>query len=193
MAKLDITNVPRELDEFIAASGNPRHRQIAEVVRRHYLLELTGHGDELFAEDMMAENPLYYMNINGLSITLRGTEEVRAFYESQHGVMLAATDVTQVVNDYGYWTECQFNWYLTGAALAAQGAEVSSPDATYIKKSWISMYWPFDDQARMRGEHIYEHLDVAEIIPIPPEDFITLEYAQKTLTPLLRALPVYTP
>ncbi|GAA0382059.1 hypothetical protein Acor_52650 [Acrocarpospora corrugata] len=193
MAKLDITNIPRELDEIIAASGSARHRQIAEVVRRHYLLELTGRGGELFDQDMMVENPVYYLNINGLSLTLRSAKEVDAFYESQHGLMLAATDVTQVVNDHGYWAECWFNWYLTGAALAAQGVAVSSPEATYIKKSWISMFWPFDERGRMLGEHVYEHAAIAEIVPIPEEDFITLEYAKEVLTPLLRPLPVYLP
>ena len=175
MTKLDVTNVPRELDELIKTTSNPRHRQILEVVRRHYLLELTGRLDEIFAPDMMTDDPVYLVNFDGASRTLRGRAEITAFYQEQSGVVLATDTNTHAVSDDGYWSVCWFNFFVPG----------------HLKRHWITMFWPFDEHARVAGEQIYEHADRTEVVPIDPADVITFADACKQLEPLLRPLPSY--
>jgi hypothetical protein len=183
--KLDVTNLPREFDKMIAASSNPRHRQMLEVTRRHYILEFCGRMNEIFAPDMMVEDPVYYLNLDDSSTTLRGREEVMGFYRQIEGVPLACDDIVHAISDVGYWAECRFNFYLPGAALGL------TADAWYIKRQWISMYWPFDKRARLIGEHVYEHTALREVIEIEPSQVLTAAEITDALTPLLRPLPMY--
>jgi hypothetical protein len=184
MTKLDVTNVPTELDELIKATPSRRQKQILEVVRRHYLLELTGQLDEIFAPDMMTEDPVYLVNFDGSSRTLHGRAEITAFYQEQSGVVLATDSNVHAVSDDGYWSVCWFNFFVPGDALGRDGD-------WYLKRHWITMFWPFDERARVAGEQVYEHADRSEIVSIDPADVITFEEAGKLLEPLLRPLPPY--
>jgi hypothetical protein len=182
MAKLDITNIPRELDELIKSSPNPRHRRILDNVRRHYLLELTGRVEKILAPDMTVENPVYYVNLDGSSRTLRGRAEVTSFYKEVEGVVFACEEAEHAVTDAGYWIECWFNFYLPGAALGLDS------DAWYLKRQLITMRWPYDERVRLIGERIYEHADVGEVVQIDPSEVITLAEARELLDPLIRPL-----
>jgi hypothetical protein len=186
VTKLDITSVPRELDELIGSSSNSRHRQIMEVVRRHYLLGMTGRMGELFAPDMMVENPIYYFNSAGSSRTLRGQAEIMAFYKEQEGVVRACDGAVHAVTDAGYWAECWLNIYLPAIVVGQEGA------GWCLKREWIAMHWPFDERARLIGEHVYEHVDVGEVVQIDPSDVITYLEARALLDPLIRPLPTYS-
>ena len=154
------------------------------MVRRHYLLQLLGRIDDLFAGDMMVDDPVYYINFERASRTLRGRREITAFYQEQAGVVLATDGNVHAVCDAGYLSECWFNFYVPGAALGLDGA-------WYLKRHWITMYWPFDKRARLAGEHGYEHADLSEVVPIDPADVITEKEVHTLLEPLLRPLPPY--
>jgi hypothetical protein len=186
MKKLDITNVPRELDELIKASSNPRHRHIMENVRRHYLLELTGRAEEIFAPDMTVENPVYYLDLDGASRTLRGRAAVRSFYEEVEGVVFACDETTHAVSDSGYWCEAWFNFYLPGAALGLDS------DTWHLRRQFMTMRWPYDERARLIGERVYEHADIGNVVEIDPAQVITVDEARKVLEPLIRPLPTYS-
>jgi hypothetical protein len=182
MTKLDITNVPRELDELIAASSSARHRRILDNVRRHYLLEQTGRFDEILAPDMTVEHPVYYLDLDGTSRTLRGRAEVRSFYKEVVGAIIAAEEITQAVSDAGYWFEGWFNFYLPGAAVGRNDAD------WFRKRQWITMRWPYDEHALLVGERVYEHTDIGELIPIDVSEVITPDEARKILEPLIRPI-----
>ncbi|MGN9914215.1 hypothetical protein ACTMTJ_42475 [Phytohabitans sp. LJ34] len=183
MSKLDITNVPRELDQLIRSSKSGRHRRILENVRRHYLLELTGRPDEILAPDMTVEDPVYYIDLDGTSRTLRGRAAVRDFYGELEGVVFACEDTTHAVTDTGYWFESWFNFYLPAAAIGLDGS------AWYVKRQWVTMRWPYDEGCRMIGERVYDHPDITTILPVDESDVITFAEAKKLLEPLIRPLP----
>jgi hypothetical protein len=186
MTKLDITNVPRELDEMIKSSSSARQRHILENVRRHYLLELSGRADEILTPDMTVEEPVYYLDIDGTSRTLRGRAEVRSFYKEVEGVTFACTETAHAITDAGYWNESRFNFYLSGAAVGRD------PDAWFLRRQWITMRWPYDERARLIGERIYEHADITDLVPIDVSEVITFAEARDLLEPLIRPLPTYT-
>jgi hypothetical protein len=183
MPKLDITNVPRELDELICSSTSRRHRLILENVRRHYLLELTGRPDEILAPHMTVQNPVYYIDLDGVSRTLRGRAEVREFYGQMEGAVFVCQDTTHAVTDTGYWFESWFNFYLPGEALGLDDS------AWYIKRQWITMRWPYDERVRMIGERVYDHPDITEVLPVDESDVVTPAEAKELLEPLIRPLP----
>ncbi|WP_203901445.1 hypothetical protein [Virgisporangium aliadipatigenens] len=179
MTKLDITNVPRELDELIRSSADARHRRILENVRRHYLLEQTGRIDEILAPDMTVAAPVYYLNLDGASRTLRGRAEVLAFYKEVVGVVFACEETAHAITDAGYWFEAWFNFFVPGR----------TPDEWFRKRQWITMRWPYDAHARLIGERVFEHVDIGETVPIDPAEAITAAEAKKILEPLIRPLP----
>lgn len=56
------------------------------------------------------------------------------------------------------------------------------------------LIWPYDDQGRLIGEDVWEYDEsVREIIPLDPEDVLTVEQAGKLLAPLIKPLPSYNP
>jgi hypothetical protein len=185
MTKLDLTNVPRELDELIGSSPSARHRHMLENVRRHYLLESTGRVEEILAPDMTVEHPVYYVDLDGSSRTLRGRAEVRSFYKEVEGVVFACEETAHAITDAAYWFESWFNFYLPGAAVGRD------EDAWYLRRQWITMRWPYDSRARLIGERIYEHADIGELVQIDASQVITPAEARRILDPLIRPLPTY--
>jgi hypothetical protein len=56
------------------------------------------------------------------------------------------------------------------------------------------LIWPYDGQGRLIGEDVWEYDEsVREIIPLDPEDVLTVEQAGKLLAPLIKPLPSYNP
>ncbi|SEG16717.1 hypothetical protein SAMN05444920_10270 [Nonomuraea solani] len=188
MAKADLTNIPRALDALIRTTRDPLRLRILEVVRRHYLLELTGRWPELFEPDMMVDEPVYFIDLDGASVTLTG-KEVKNFYEQQVGQMFSVHDPVLTVSEAGFWADSTFHFYMTGRDLAAQGFPVKPSDDWFTKRNRILMYWPHDRLGRVVGEHVHDHTAARQIVPIATEDVITLDDAVRTLTPLIRPLP----
>jgi hypothetical protein len=54
------------------------------------------------------------------------------------------------------------------------------------------MVWPYDDQAKLIGEDVYEPFpERAELFKLAPEDVLTTEQSAKLLAPLIEPLPSY--
>jgi hypothetical protein len=80
---------------------------------------------------------------------------------------------------------CWFNFFVPGDALGLDGG-------WYLKRHWITMFWPFDERARVSGEQVYEHADRNEVVRIDPADVISFADVCEQLEPLLRPLPAYS-
>ena len=65
----------------------------------------------------------------------------------------------------------------------------ADPDKLYNLRTFLSMNWPYDEQGRLKGEHVYQHSSITELKEVPPEEFITLEEARAKLMPLQQELP----
>jgi hypothetical protein len=183
MSKLDITNLTRAADDALATTDNPRHRRILENYRRHALLEVLGRWEEIFEADMTVERPVYFLDVDGSSVTLDGAAEVQGFYkalvDSRTNIIVLENEQLAVA-DWGLATEATFNTFVAGPDLPG-----GDPEKFYIVKQLIAMHWPYDEQARLIGEHVYEHVANARTIEIPESEFITPHEAQIKLTPLL--------
>lgn len=187
MARLDITQLTRAADELLEVTAKPRHRRILENYRRHALLEVSGNWPEIFAPDMTVNHPVYLIDANDISVKLDGLEQVTGFYRTLTDAgsnVIVVQDEQLAVADWGLASEAIFNSYARGA-VAPGGLD----GHFYIVRQRIAMHWPYDDQARLMGEHVYEHAAQREVVEIGEADFITPQDAERLLTPLLRSLP----
>ncbi|HVV19945.1 MAG TPA: hypothetical protein VHF06_10950 [Pseudonocardiaceae bacterium] len=189
MTKLDITTLTRGADDLLLTTENPLHRQILLNYRRHALLEVSGLWQQIFVPAMTVDHPVYYLDANDTSETLDGLDQVSAFYTAltDSGTnVIVVRDEQIAVADWGFGSESWFNTYARGSALPGM-----DPDKFYLVRQLISMHWPYDDQARLIGEHVYEHAKLREITEIPESDFITPQEARQALAPLIRPLPPF--
>ena len=69
--------------------------------------------------------------------------------------------------------EITFHQLAAGADLRAIGYDVPEPDRLYHVASRQAFIWPYDDQARLAGEHLYEDKTSLEIEEVEPADAIT--------------------
>ncbi|MFJ4946821.1 hypothetical protein [Streptomyces sp. NPDC088760] len=67
MAKLDITKTNRAIDRLLEVTENPRHRFMLQAYYRHRYLEIAGRYEEIFAPEVMVENPVYHFHALGIS------------------------------------------------------------------------------------------------------------------------------
>jgi hypothetical protein len=193
MAKKDITVQVRGHDEFLKQDLPPRHRRIIENYRRHALLEVMGEWEQIFTPEMTVEHPCYYFNISYmLGVVLDGAEAVQAVYaklaENETSVMLVERERLAVA-DWGFASDSIFNTYFRGWDAADKDLAVDNLEGFYILQQHLAMIWPYDEDCRLIGEHVYENLRVQEVIEISEEEYITLEETKAALSPYLRSLP----
>jgi hypothetical protein len=193
MPKRDIATTISAADRLLETIENPRHRRILENYRRHAILEVCGQWEGIFELDMTVEHPVYYFNITGLDgVVADGADAVKAIYrnlmDTQTCVMVVE-DERLWVDDWGFASDSTFITYLRGWDAVAKGFEVDDPDGYYCEHQHFAMVWPYDEQGRLKGEHVYENKALHRIEPIAPEDFVSVDDARARLLPLLRPLP----
>ena len=70
-------------------------------------------------------------------------------------------------------TSSRFHQLARGADLRAIGYDVDDPDVLYHASSRQAFIWPYDSQARLIGEHLYEDKTSLEIEEVGPDEAIT--------------------
>jgi hypothetical protein len=179
-----------ELEKQIANTDNPHHRAILKNYRMHGLLEVAGRYRELLAPEMTVEHPHYRLHEGGGSLILDGMAEVAAFYESlvtANALVMWVGEQDIAVNDHGFSGEVEFNQFLPGAMLgesvfsSVQGGD--DPDDMYLLTRTLAFVWPYDQRARMIGEHVFEDVASRTILKPDPADVITAARAAELLTP----------
>jgi hypothetical protein len=193
VAPKDIAETISAADRLLEVTENPRHRRILENYRRHAILEVCGEWEGIFEPDMMVNEPVYYFSISGYDgVVADGAKAVKDIYrhlaETQTCVMLVE-DEHLWVDDWGFASDSNFVTYQRGHNLIEKGFEVDDPSGYYREIQHFVMMWPYDDQARLIGERVYEDKPLHRIERISREDFITLDDARARLLPLLRPLP----
>lgn len=191
--KFDITQRAPSLEALIAKTTDKRHLAILENYRRHAILEVCGMYEGILAPDMIVPHPVYRFHTPKGTRIIDGMEAVRAeyeTYESQNTTVIYHTQEHTAVNDDGLYTEYVSHRFWPGEILAAQGDDVSDPDAMYMVTLTQAMYWPYDDDARLIEERVYRGND-RKVVRCAPDEVITVQECREKLLPLLR--PVASP
>ena len=191
---LDVRRTNDAIDRLLETTTNPRHRFLLQAYHRHRFLEIAGRYEEIFAPDMMCDNPVYHFYIGGYNATLTGTQAVKEFYaawaQSHQAVFYSENEQLAVADNYIASVVDQYQQTL-GSQLIGNGIEVDDPDAYYlIKLPGMQMIWPYDDRGRLTGEDVWEPFpERREISKLDPSEVVTTEQAGKLLEEYIRPLP----
>jgi hypothetical protein len=159
--------------ELLEQTTKPLHRAILLNWWRHVHLEGSGQFDEIVAPDMMVEHPVYRVTWGAHPAVIEGKEGVLAFYNSVGDSVLWHSDDRLSVADWGVCDEITFHQLAKGADLRAVGYDVDRDDALYHVSSRQAFIWPYDDQARLAGEHLYEDKTSLRVEEVDPSEAIT--------------------
>ncbi|GLV12789.1 hypothetical protein Heshes_04730 [Alicyclobacillus hesperidum] len=66
--------------------------------------------------------------------------------------------------------------------------DISTADAFYHYTSKQAFIWPYDEQARLIGEHLYVDMTSAKVERLNTDDVVTTDWVQQTAKALLRTL-----
>ena len=160
--------------ELLEQTTKPLHRAILLNWWRHVHLEGSGQFDEIVAPDMMVEHPVYRVTWGAHPAVIEGKEGVLAFYNSVGESVLWNSDDLLAVADWGVADELTFHQVALGANLRAVGYDdVPSDDGYYHVSSRQVFLWPYDERARLAGEHLYEDPTSVRVEEVDPDELIT--------------------
>ncbi|MEP6618741.1 MAG: hypothetical protein ABJE47_05485 [bacterium] len=214
MLNLDITKANEGIDKLLAITTNPRHRYILMAYSRHRYLEFSGRYDEVLADDMMVENPVYNLHALGFNTQINGKEEVRKLYrywaETNQCIFYGENEQVAVADNFVASTVTAYQ-QVWGASITAskvmgflpKGLSKElllklmdfhglkpDPDSMYLYKNFEETIWPYDDRCRLMREDVIEpDPSKAEIIKLAPADVMTTAQAAKLLAPFVKPLP----
>lgn len=153
----------------------PLRRAILLNWWRHVHLEGAGEFEQIVAPDMMVDHPVYRVTWGANPAVIEGKDGVLAFYRSVADAVLWHSDDLITVADWGVADELTFHQLARGADLRAVGYDVPDADRLYHASSRQVFVWPYDEHARLAGEHLYEDKTSLRIEEVDPAEAITPE------------------
>ena len=151
----------------------PLHRAMLLNYWRHVHLEGAGEFDKIVAPDMMVDHPVYRVAWGASPAVIEGKQGVLDFYHSVGETVLWNSDDLLAVGDWGIADELTFHQLARGADLRVVGYDVEKADSLYHVSSRQAFIWPYDDQARLAGEHLYEDKTSLQVEEVDPAEATT--------------------
>jgi len=142
--------------DLLERTTDPLHRAILLNFWRHVHLEGSGQYDRILAPDMMVDRPVYRVSWGANPAVIEGKAGVLGFYNSVGEAVLWHSNDRLAVADWGICDEITFHQLAMGSDLMAIGYAVDRADRLYHVYSRQAFIWPYDDRARLVGEHLYE-------------------------------------
>jgi hypothetical protein len=195
IARLDITQTNRAVQDLIEVTENPRHRYLLQAYDRHRNLEHAGRFEEIFTPEMTVEHPVYRFNMVGQPpMKLEGREQVEPLYrlwaETNQSVFYNEHE-TVAVGDFMVTSTMTGYQQTLGSALLAAGVDAEE-DAMYLLRGRVAMVWPYDERGRLIGENVWEYDESEhELIKLKPTEVLTTQQAAELLDPQIRPLPPF--
>jgi hypothetical protein len=159
--------------DLVERTSEPLHRAMLLNFWRHVHLEGAGEFEQIVAADMMVDHPVYRVTWGANPAVIEGKDGVLAFYNSVGDAVLWHSDDRLSVADWGVCDEITFHQLARGEILRAVGYDVERDDALYHVSSRQAFIWPYDDQARLAGEHLYEDKTSLQVEEVDPSEAIT--------------------
>lgn len=159
--------------KLLEQTTDPFHRAILLNFWRHVHLEGAGDYERIVASDMMVDHPVYRVTWGAHPTIIDGKDGVRTFYDSVGEAVLWHSDDRLAVADWGICDEITFHQLAQGSDLLQIGYEVEHPDRLYHVSSRQAFIWPYDERARLVGEHLYEDKTSLRIEEVSPSEAIT--------------------
>lgn len=166
------------------AEQNPHRRAILLNYNRHAALEFSVRKwHNIFTKNMSVDEPVYNVHLGTPELVrFEGREAVMGFYQALNERIVWLQDEQLFVNDWGFASYSTFGQFVTGKEAAEAGHTVDDPAATYILMCPLAMFWPYDKDAKMIGEDVYQLAPFTLIKP-DPADVFTFEDRARMLAP----------
>lgn len=154
-------------------TDNPLHKAILLNFWRHVHLEGAGLYDQITAADMMVDHPVYRVTWGANPAVIEGKQGVHGFYGAVGEAVLWHSDDRLAVADWGICDEITFHQIARGSDLKAIGYDMPNDDGLYHVSSRQAFIWPYDETARLVGEHLYEDKTSLAVEELDPTGAIT--------------------
>ena len=175
---------------LLERTKKPLHRAMLLNFWRHVHLEGAGQYDQIVALDMMVEHPIYRVSWGTKPAVIEGKPGVLAFYKSVGDAVLWHSDDRLAVEDWGICDEITFHQIAIGFDLKSLGYPVEHADRSYHVYSRQAFIWPYDDQARLIGENLYEDKTSLHIEEVDRSKAITPARVREIHRELLNKLEI---
>lgn len=214
MPKYDITKSLDPLQTLLANTTNPRHRYILLAYTRHLYLEMSGRYDEVLADDMIVDTPVYNLNALGFNTSVSGKDNVRNLYkfwaDTNQCVFYGENLQVAVADNFLALTVTAHQQVWGGSIVSSKALGIlpkglstdillemlklkgakAEPDCMYLYTNFEETIWPYDDRGRLMREDVFEpNPKAAQITKLAPEDVLTTAQAAAILAPLIKPLP----
>lgn len=145
------------LEGQVENTKEPQHRAMLNTYFQHLALEFSGDYRAAMTDDMMVEDPYYYMRFDpGPGIEYHGRSGVEEFYSGMFAAPVICTGGWNAVADWGIISLKDIVQFLPGDAVAGLGITVDDPAAIYTVACPTVVRWPFDSRARLAGEECWQ-------------------------------------
>jgi hypothetical protein len=166
--------------------SDPQRSAILWNYLHHAALEFSDNWDHIFKPEMTIDEPEYVVRLGSEETMLfDGLEHVQGFYSALNEalVMLVDGGDHQVfVNDWGLADYSTYVEFSTGQEILDDGlekeyygdAEIDDTEASYALECPLAMFWPYDENAKLIGERVYQ-IEPFEITKPPQDEVPTFE------------------
>ena len=189
--KLDVRNVPAEAERLLGWVTDPRKRAILENFRRHSMLEVSGRWPEILSPELTVAHPVYRIVDGAHTEIFDGYDAVAGFYSglTEAGLnVLAPIEERMAVSDWGLAIESLLGQILRGDQLPIFGEPARDSATYYLMTHNVANIWPYDDDARLKGENVYIDRASRAIYEMDESEVTTPAMAAEILAPMIDAL-----
>jgi hypothetical protein len=159
--EMDQSKMWTAIEERLARTENPRHRQMLEVVLEHSKAEAERSVDRLMAT--LVDDPRYHFWVNGRDVGPKGRQGVLDYYVNfvrGGGAVFESPKERIVVDDHNVVSEAEVRNIVTGAIAKARGYRVPDGSGYYLVRFRNIVFFTFaDDPTRAIGEDSYSQMD----------------------------------
>ena len=159
--------------ELLEQTTKPLHRAMLLNFWRHVHLEGAGEYEVIVAPDMMVEEPVYRVTWGASPAVITGKRVCSASTTAWERLCSGTRTTFLRSRTGGSATSSPFINSRVASSSRAIGYDVDDADALYHVSSRQAFVWPYDGQARLIGENLYEDKTSLTIEEVSPDEAIT--------------------
>jgi len=160
--QLDQSKMWETFERRLAATDDPRHRTMLEVVIEHARAEADRSVERLMAT--LVDDPQYHFWVAGRDIGPKGADAVHEYYVNfvgSGGAVFESPKDRVVVDDHNVVGEAEGRNLVPGAVAKRRGYRVADESGHYVVWFRNVVFFEFgDDPTRALGEDSYTTLDL---------------------------------
>jgi hypothetical protein len=166
------------IDELLAKTTNPDHRQMLENFKAHLTAEIACDIEGIMAT--MSPHPRYHPNYPAPDLWhVDGREQNRAMYQKifdEGSSVIQLEGARLAVADWGIAGDGVQHTIIPGKVMVERGATVDDEDAYYLSSIRIAFFLPYEN-GLMTGEDSYRAVGNSTIVKLDPSEVVTVEEA----------------